>query len=191
MHFDLSYAENGSALDLVRIWASTNCGASFSILLDELYGSEISVASSTTEWNPSSEFDWRRFYIKLTEFSGMSDLIIGFEAIDADGNNIFIDNIEFFVSENEEPVEISTQSVAAYPNPVFNGNLNLTFNLVQKEDVDILVYDVLGNTVHTYHLQNVLNQTYPIEIITTTSGVYYLKVVSPSIFNTLPVIVNR
>jgi hypothetical protein len=121
----------------------------------------------------------------------MSDLIIGFEAVDADGNNIFIDNIEFFVSENDEPIPISTQTVAAYPNPVFDGNLNLTFNLDQKEDVDILVYDVLGNTVHKYHLQNVLNQTYPIEIITTTSGVYYLKVVSPSIIDTLPIIVNR
>ena len=191
MHFDLSYAANGNTFDLVRIWASTDCGASFSILLDELYGSEIAVSYSSEEWNPSSEFDWRKFYVDLTEFAGMSDLFIGFEAIDNDGNNIFIDNIEFFVSANESPVAINTQTVAAYPNPVSTGNLNLTFNLEQKEDVDILIYDALGNTVHQYHLQDVLNQTFPIEIITTTSGMYYMKVVSRSLFNTLPIIVSR
>jgi hypothetical protein len=191
MQFDVSYARNGPALDQLRIWASDNCGTDFNLLLAEFYGTDLSVTTTSSEWTPASAFDWRKLYVNLADLVGMNDVLIGFEMIDSDGNNIFIDNIEFFLSANDSPVEIPVSTVKAYPNPVTQGLVYLTFNLEEKEDVEVLIYNALGSVVGHQRLSGVLNQTYPVEVITTTNGMYYMKVISPSISDTLPLIITN
>jgi hypothetical protein len=45
---------------------------------------------------PTGASDWSRHFINLSEYVGHEDVRIAFVARNGNGNNLYIDNIEFF-----------------------------------------------------------------------------------------------
>ena len=99
-------------MDRLRILASTDCGITYT---DTVFNEPdracerafCKYAVGTTQQ------DWESRSINLTSLAGESEVRIAFVFSNGNGNNIYIDNIEFFVSETHLPI---SGSVAVYPN---------------------------------------------------------------------------
>ncbi len=179
MQFKLAYAENDLNNEVLRIWVSTNNGLSFDYLLKSLTSVDMGTAIANVEWLPGSNSDWQDLLIDLGEFTGEESVLVAFEAIDGDGNNIYIDDIEFFVADGPAPILIEMDELAVYPNPITDASTNITFNLREKQDIRVRVLDMRGQVVSDQVFTNVLNQTYPVELNVNRSGLYILQAIGP------------
>ena len=86
-----------------------------------------------------------------------------------------MDNIQVFVTDFFIGAENNV-----FPNPTINGRFNILFELEQRETVQIVIYDVRGNTLNEQTLPNTLNQTYEVDMSAEPQGIYLVKVVGES-----------
>jgi hypothetical protein len=102
---DVAYA-NGSSADGLKIYIVTDCdNYSSGNLIFNKSGSALSTITSTARFTPAGAADWRREEINLSAFKGMQNIQIAIEAVNASGNDLFIDNLSI-VSDVIEDVEI-------------------------------------------------------------------------------------
>lgn len=161
--FDLSAAKRSSFDDL-KILISTDCGAMYQPLA---YSLPDSFKPSASNWVPANESDWAvGQYISLEEFAGEENVRIAFVVKNASGNNVYLDNIEFFV--NNDPREITVEdnyTIYGYTSDRINGReLKIGFNLETRQDVRIEVSDLTGRVVGTGDYKNVLNQVFDLPV---------------------------
>ena len=181
LSFDVSYAYRTGRIDRLLVLASTDCGITYSdTLLNEESVVLANGETSDSPWLPNDS-DWQRGWpVNLTAYAGESDLRIAFVFVNGNGNNIYLDNIEFFVSAI--PMTVSN-SMEVYLNP-FNlseqedSQLKVTFSLPEKGPVSIEVIDMVGRILISETPQNVLNQTYTISVPDIPAGVYIVRATS-------------
>ncbi|MEJ1242345.1 choice-of-anchor J domain-containing protein [Chryseolinea sp. T2] len=178
LRYDHSYASRSGASDMLYILASRDCGLTFT---DTLFragsGTLAKGRTSETSWKPSSDSDWtRNNNVSLSDLAGVTSARIAFVFRSGQGNNLYIDNIEFFLSNN--PVLI-TGGMEIYPTVPVNEPLNVTFDLPDKDEVRIDIIDNMGRVMITYQLENVLNQTYTFDL-TQRAGLYYVRATTGS-----------
>src|SRR6185436_10290299 len=80
--------------------------------------------TSSSSWMPSSADHWTKKYFNLDALAGKQNVLVAIKATNNDGNNLYLDNIEFF--ENDDP----TPPVISEPFLVYTiaGQTYLTFN---------------------------------------------------------------
>ena len=79
---------------------------------------------------PSKSFDWTQTYINLNALAGEKKVRIAFVLTNPISNNLYIDNLEFFVSDNPSPTAITSNLYSLYMNETEIGrNFHVTFNL--------------------------------------------------------------
>jgi hypothetical protein len=102
--------------------------------------------------------------VDLSSLAGIEDARIAFVIDNGNGNNLYIDNIEFYTTADPEPIEIAeTYSIYGYDlAQPSQSNLKITFNLPEKHDVRYTVVNMLGQIEADGVLRDVLNQTYPL-----------------------------
>jgi hypothetical protein len=173
LYFDLSYATRGSAVDKLQVMASLDCGQTYiDTLLSETGALLANGYTSNSQWEPDS-LEWRSRKINLSSFVGKQNVRIAFVFTSRNGNNMYLDNIEFFVSAT--PI-ISNMSLAVYTVIVNEKNhLMMTFGLDQKGPVDIDVMDITGKILMQESGSKVLNQSYEIPIDNLADGVYLVR----------------
>ena len=187
--FDVSYATDTIPGEWLRVLLSEDNGLNYDQVLLERSSMDLSVSPTSTAWVPQIEGDWRTEFIDLTSFVGKK-IKLAFETSDHNSNMLYIDNVEFFVDDNPTPVRPEME-VLPYPNPATNGQFNLTFNLPEKEEVTVIILDTMGKEVFRRSYPETLNQTYPFDMAGNGSGLYLLKVLSPSIDTTSRIFINR
>lgn len=169
--FDVSYGYKASSLDTLKLLVSKDCGATFE--KQPLYvkaSASLSTAKAETSWLPSLTSDWRREYVSLTALVSNSALRFAFCAIGS-GNNIFVDNIEFFTDDNPEPVSTPPwYSVYGFPD-----NYRITFNLESRQEITIQLYNTLGQEMLEETIPDVLNQTVALNTRSVNPGMYILR----------------
>ncbi len=171
--FDVSYAKKISASETLRVLASTDCGINFTNELLSESGSAIHSATSQISWLPSLKADWTKKYLSLVNLAGEPKVRLAFVVTNDNGNNLYLDNIEFFTSENPSPVEVSS------PYSIYGGvvsPLQITFNLAQRETANVRVYNTMGQLVSDATLKDILNQTFTIEMPNQGQGIYIVAV---------------
>ncbi len=186
--FDVSYGTDSIPGESLRILVSRDNGLNYDEIIFEKSGSELSVAAAIAPWIPQSESDWLNEYIDLSDYAG-EKIFLAFEVISKSTNNLYLDNIEFFTENNPNPIRIES-NVRIYPNPASGGRFNITFNLFEKEDVSIFIFDAMGRKVFQRNYPNTLNQTYPFDMSGRGSGIYILKTVSKSVNTTIRLFVD-
>lgn len=67
-------------------------------------------------------------------------------------------------------------NVNIYPNPSTDGYVNIQFNLEDKQDLNIEVYDLTGKRVFLNRAQNVTNNNLKINVSELSNGMYLVKV---------------
>ena len=191
LRFKLSYPDNNFNDEVLKIWVSTNKGKSYEHLIYNSTGIQLSTSQSITEFIPSTEDDWRTEFIDMTEFAGEENVLIGFEVTDGDGNNIYLDDIELLVSADEKAIELERGTMATYPNPVSSYDSKITFSLQEKQDIHVRIIDAVGNVISDQLLEDVLNQTYLLDLAGQRNGIYIVNAIGSSFSSSTRLMVNR
>ncbi len=190
--FKISYALlSDSYADTLRLKVSTDCGLTYETVYERA-GADLAITTSTEAWIPQGEADWRQEFVNLSDYAGMADVRVAFEVVNAYGNNLYLDDIEFYNSAEQEPVarKLKENDYRVFPNPYFansvggDGLLKIAFNLPSREDVTIILLDSQGKLLSSQLYPSTLNQTYGLDLSTLSSGMYIFKVVGRSINKT-------
>ena len=189
--FKTSYARNDGFLDQLSILMSTNCGYSFDDLLLVLNSDDLSISESTDFWKPTGLNDWIDHTIDLGDYAGMSDVRLAFLARNDFGNNLYLDDIEFFTTAREDIVRIAEGTLRLYPNPSQDGQIWVTFNTSRRQNIEVMIYDGMGKMMVQDNYPNTLNQTYSYDLTGYRSGVYILHAIGEDFVRTERMIINR
>lgn len=176
MFFDLSYAWNGTDNDRLRILVSPDCGDTYQNVLPpfDRTGLALANAVSATSWQPENESQWQlRRYINLNNYAGLELVRIAFVFTNRQGNNIYVDNVEFFLSDDPNPLFLRDGPFTVYWQTL--SEAKVTFNLDERSDVFIEILDVTGRKVTGVDLKDVLNQTYSITTGIAGEGLYIFR----------------
>ena len=187
MIFDLAYAGSPNFNDGLLVLASADCGLNYSDTLFQAFGSELSTTTSGVEFFPDDTTDWELIELDLSAYAGNPEVRIAFVGINDFGNNLFIDNVQFFISDRTTSLTLEANQMIAYPNPN-TGDFNVTFNLSERSDVDLRIIDYMGRTVWNRLLSDILNQTLGVEL-PNSSGVYILQATGGGFTDTRRIIV--
>jgi len=173
--FFTSYATRGQTTEQLRVFASDNCGIDYSNTLLTLTGQDLSNASSTNSWRPVVASEWTRQYVNLNNLIGQSQVRLAWVATNQNGNNLYVDNIEFFVSDDRDPPTVS-EPYQLYGTSTNLNDYAITFNLQQRQNVNVAVYNLQGQRLAEHRFNNVLNQTFPLELSSRAAGHYIVRV---------------
>ncbi|MEQ9426784.1 MAG: choice-of-anchor J domain-containing protein [Cyclobacteriaceae bacterium] len=190
MSFDISYAQRSNISDQLQVVVSTDCGRNFNHVVYDKKGSELGVTTTDFEWFPQSEDDWRTDTIDLSEFAGdgMDDVLVAFVFTNANGNALYIDNINFFVTATPGAVRLGDDKVKIFPNPATT-SFNITFNLEEKETVTVRLVDLMGKELIKEDLPNILNQTFSFDTFNLRAGMYLVQSIGETFSKTERIIV--
>ena len=177
--FDVAYASRSELMDELLVLASTDCGITFSdTLLRPARSLLTDGKTSTGSWQPAQDSDWEKLTIELPNLVGGSEVRLAFVLTNGNGNNMYLDNIEIFTAD--EPV-FSDFEMVVHPNPFYihkqddEYKLQLTFNVAEKIAVSIEIIDMLGRVLVYEEADNILNQTYAIDMPDIPSGSYLVR----------------
>jgi hypothetical protein len=174
MTFDASVGSRAGRKENLLILVSSDCGNTYesdSIIV-------LSAHALNTPWSPEEESEWeQKVTIDLSDFAGEETVRVAFVVTNQNGNNLFLDNIEFFTTDipNLEEEVTETYSIYGYnlEDPSQNA-LKVTFNLAERQDVHYSVVDMLGKVHAEGILKDVLNQTYPLALEQNLRGGMYI-----------------
>lgn len=178
MLFDLSHAPRlGVPGERLRILASKDCGATFQ---EVSYNFPEANNTSNESWVPDDETDWHRnVAVNLGSVAGEPSVRIAFVVTNQNSNNLYLDNIEFYVTADPDPIEINElYSIYGYDltTPEMS-DLSITFNLPERQDVRFSIINVTGQMETDGILMDVLNQTFPLNLSERLKpGVYFVRV---------------
>src|SRR5690606_14964632 len=162
LSLSLSYAYNFNYHEELKVLVSTDCGNNYTYVAHEVQGKEISEIYSSKPWKPTERDDWQNISVSLSDFIGEENVRIALVMENGYGNNVYIDDIEFFLSDQSVP-EIPEDQKFVFQNPATE-ILPITFNLKAREMIRISLFDMRGKIVFSEEFPNTLNQTYAIDI---------------------------
>ncbi len=173
--FNVSYGKRSTANERLRILASTDCGITFPTTLFDQTGDSFSTTSTSQSWIPVTVSDWKSQFLYLDDLIGEEQARLAFIVTNDNGNNLYLDNIEFFIDDDPSPVQISSL-FKVYPDENSSSSFKITFNLPEKENARLQVYNLMGQIVVDNILPETLNQTYTIDFSGQANGLYIVKV---------------
>lgn len=153
--FALRSTSNGISNDLFRVYYSTNCGQSWSVMpLSTSSGVNLSTVGSTptsqfVPFVPSDKSKWRQVALNMPNLnaSQRKNIRFRFQFISNGGNNFYIDAINIgFTAGIEDKFYESESNFNVYPNPTA-GNANVSVNLLKDSEVKVTVLDMMGREV--------------------------------------------
>ena len=171
--FDLAYAGNSNFNDGLLILASTDCGVNYSDTLFAAFGLDLATTLGSTEFFPQDTSDWALQTLDLAEYAGNSEVRLAFVGINDFGNNLFIDNVQFFLTDQTNSLDLDPNQMIVFPNPA-KEQFYLTFNLANRSAINLNIIDPMGRVVWQRELPDVLNQSFEVKL-PYAAGVYILQ----------------
>ena len=172
LSFDLAYSYAKGSKDGLTILLSTDCGVTYNEEVFSRFGQELNTGTFTS--TPRADSVWSSIEVNLSEYLQEDDLRIAFIVTKDSDSNIYLDNIQTFTTKHEITRDL------IYPNPAPGGIFNISFDLQEKETVEVAIYDSRGQILGRNVFNNTLNQTYTFDYSNTPQGVYFAKVVGQS-----------
>ncbi len=174
--FDVSYAMRNGISEIFEVRASRGCAEPFETIMS-LSGDDLSVISTTQPWEPKNENGWiRDIYVNLSDFTGEQSVRLAFVVSNRNGNNLYMDNLRFYLSDDEDPVTVDGV-FNVYPNPVRQGDaLRLSFNFEELNDISLEVVDSMGKQILTGSDNAILNQTLSLNTSDLSPGLYVVRI---------------
>lgn len=181
--------------DRLQVFISTDCGKTWiSKYSKSGVGLMTNTTYTTTAYSPVGAADWREETVLLGGISDKSNIRVKFKFFSKGGNNIYIDKICTgdcgTTSINDDIV--ANMQLGVYPNPITNNSV-LSFYLIESSNIQISIYDALGNVVTMASNQKFGVGSHQISLekeIFKSSGVYLIKVLVNDKIITRKVLVN-
>lgn len=190
LFFDGSYAERGQQSDRLLVLGSPDCGVTYPFTLLSLDLADITAQSSATAWKPIVASEWNRIYVNLNALATEPNARIAFVFTNQNSNNFYLDNLEFFVSDDPTPPEVAPPYLVYGTSLSFN-DYAITFDLPDRADVSVFLYNVQGQLLSEHRLGNILNQTLPLDLSGRESGIYLLRILIGNNASTAKIFVSR
>ena len=184
--FDVSYYKLSQGNERLRVVSSSDCGVTFPTILFDQAGDSFSTTNSGV---PTASSDWKNQFLYLDELVGEENARLAFIVTNDNGNNLYLDNIEFFIDDDPSPVKINS-AYKVYPNEN-PSSFNITFNLIEKENAGLQVYNLMGQIILENDLPETLNQTYTIDFSGQSSGIYIVRVKTTSEVSATKIFLTR
>jgi hypothetical protein len=184
--FDVSYNKLSQGNERLRVLSSSDCGVTFPTILFDQSGDSFSTTNSEA---PKISSDWKNQFLYLDELVGEENARLAFIVTNDNGNNLYLDNIEFFIDDDSSPVKINS-SYKVYPNEN-PSSFNITFNLTEKTNAGLQIYNLMGQIILENDLPETLNQTYTIDFSGQSSGIYIVRVKTTSEVSATKIFLTR
>lgn len=180
LQFKYSYAERLGYNDKLQVLISVNCGLSYSELIT-IESEQLAITTSSVEWVPQTEEDWKIQYVDLTNYVGYSSIRLAFVFWNGNGNRLYLDDINLYRTKDPDIPDLDALQtmMAVYPNPAVS-NFSVAFNFPSKKNVYLQLADLSGNVVFKKRYTNLLNNKFTF-VAPTQSGIYILNVVGEGI----------
>ncbi len=180
MTFRVAYAQRSSTdVDKLRVLVSTTCGAAWSQKYSKAGGSLATTAMNASAFTPTSASEWRQETVSISTSAGSSDFRFKFE-FDGDGgtgNNVYIDDINITTTNTGIEDELANEfGFNVTPNP-FSENAIVSFSILQKHQVRLAVYDMLGREIipAADNEMNAGAYEFPLDKTILKPGIYFVK----------------
>lgn len=178
LKFSYSYAARLAHLykDSLKVYLSTDKGQSFPELVFAMGGQDLATHDgdiSYEDYFPEIADDWKDTIIDISDLASYENIVVKFQGISDNGNNLFIDNVKVY--STTEPTSVEEKSafeVIVYPNPV-KDNLIIS-NLNNSEKIDkVVIHDMVGKLI----FERELNDSFvEINVTDFESGIYILNI---------------
>lgn len=174
--FDLSYASRNSSVEHLRVVASNDCGLTYNTVLFDHALTDLVSTTTTGAWSPTIKSDWVRQFVNLDQLAGKNSVRLALIATNANGNNLYLDNLELFMGDDANPAVTSANYQLYYSKKESRSDVALTFNLPEKKDVYLQIFTVTGQLVAENTLPQTLNQTYYFDLTEQSNGLYIFRI---------------
>lgn len=174
LHFDLSYGKNSTGNERLKVLSSGDCGNTYSQVLFDLPGDQFKSADTIVAWVPVTDDDWKRQYINLDNLAGSTNVRLAFVVTNDHGNNLYLDDLEFYVDDNPSPTQINS-SFVVYPSSESTSIYKITFNLAEKMPAYVQVYNLQGQILVNDIMPETLNQTFTLDLSNQAGGLYIVR----------------
>ncbi|MDB4315374.1 choice-of-anchor J domain-containing protein [Cyclobacteriaceae bacterium] len=188
LQFDYAYKRTLNKNDRLRVLISVDCGAHFDYVLFDKNSEQLSDIISNEGFLIETNSVWQNVFIDLNDFLVEESLRIAFVFTNGNGNNLYLDNIEFINTGNSERPQF-TSWATLYPNPV-SDYLNVSFNLPFKQDVTVQLIDISGQIHQQLEYTQLLNETVQLEV-QDLSGLFFLIITGPDEYSVEKVIIKN
>lgn len=183
LNFWYSYAskafKSADVTESLKIYFSSNCGKNWTLDTTLTGASFLTGGSISTSYVPNDASLWKIKSVLLSPSIAKGNIRFKFQYNSSPySNNLYIDDINISadrkvgINENEN----SVNSLSVFPNPA-NESATITYHIDQKQDVELSLYDILGNKVKT-----LVNQTqddgdyaYKINKQSLAKGMYFIR----------------
>lgn len=134
----------------LEVLVSSDCGATWSNVYNKSGSTLASVAGASTSAFTPSATQWRSECIDLSSFAGQNKVFVKFKCTNDYGNNVWVDDINISNTPCVTGVAENTniKGLSMFPNPA-NTTANINFELTDKQEVSVNVYNSLGALVYT------------------------------------------
>jgi hypothetical protein len=190
MFFSSSYGARLGFSDNLSVMVSEDCGITYDKVIFEKAGRDLANQTVDAEWKPATENDWTTNYISINDFAGKNNLRFAFVAVNGNGNDIYLDNIEFFVEDNPTPPK-TEELISVYNSATNPYEFLITFNLPDKQNARLVVYNSIGQVLIDNDLPETLNQTYTVNLYGQSPGVYIARLLTPSLTSSSKLFVGK
>jgi PKD repeat protein len=179
LYYRIAYAQkDASSNDALRVMVSNNCGVSWSAKQIKAGNKLMSVAPQTATFTPTVASQWRLDSVILSSYATVKNVRIKFQFTNANGNNIYIDDINITGSPSGVyNLMAQTINFNIYPNPAQDRSV-VAFSLVEKGKVSVNLFDILGKEVAKLVDGQQLTAgeyKYPFNTTGMNSGIYFVK----------------
>jgi hypothetical protein len=173
--YDYAKAGYSGYSDQLQILVSDDCGDSWNAVYDVSDPDLMTAGNQTSDWKPGDN-DWETEEVDMSDYAGMSDLLIKFHAISGFGNNLYIDNIRLSSTTAIQSIDLY-KGISVYPNPATD-NFALNINLNETAVVTVSMTDITGKEVKAYQLGSLASgdNTFYINTTDLASGMYQVLV---------------
>lgn len=190
LFFTTSYGRRLAGSEELKVLVSEDCGVTYEEVIFDKSGVDLADATVETEWSPADTSMWTRQYISLNDYAGKDNMRFAFVAINGYGNNLYLDNIEFFIADNPTPPR-TEELFVVYNNITNPYEFFVTFNLPKKEDARLLIYNSVGQVMVDSELPGTLNQTYTVNLYGQSVGVYIARLQTPSLTRSTKLFIGK
>ncbi len=179
MTFSVSHKKyNTTSVERLEVLASTNCGASWTILYNKSGTFLSTTGTGTASFTPTTAAHWRTETVDMSAFDNQSDVLVAFKLTNGYGNNVYVDNINIVSNPVGLRENNSFSVVSIYPNPA-STEANIKINSNVTELATIKVYNTLGQLLLTLNSELVTGEN-ELKINTSdlANGVYNVEISS-------------
>ena len=173
LYFNHAYASYAGEADGLKVFVSSNCGATWTNVYDKSGTALATAANATSRFFPQPT-QWYPNTISLSQFAGQ-EVVVKFECNSAYGNNLWLDNFWINTAALGEE-EIQAAQAKLYPNPARDA-VKVSLQVSEAGEALVEVINLNGQTViaQTASVEAGM-QSIDLHVADLANGVYTVKI---------------